>query len=524
LKRTRFTFLLLVLSTPPTISAQTTAARLDPPRFTDPHRVTKLRTAFSEIDLLFTDFAEKSHVPGIAWGIVIDGALAHSGAHGYRDAAAKAPVDADTVFRIASMTKSFTALCILRLRDEGKLSLDDPAERYVPELKGLRYPTADSPRITVRHLLSHAEGWPEDNAWGDRQLAVSDEQMNDMLRRGLPFSNAPGLAYEYSNFGFAILGRIVSRVAGIPYSQYVTENILRPLGMKSTTMAPASVPREKLALGYRWQGGNWIEEPQLADGAFGPMGGMLTSINDLSRYVAFHLSAWPPRDDAEAGPVRRASVREVQQVWRMAPAVAVRNDTPQKMALNAGGYGYGLRISQTCDLRHVVAHSGGLPGFGSQMRWLPEHGVGIIALGNLTYTGWGATIDQVVAALQRTGGLQPRAVQPSPALTDARAAVTRLFTAWDDPLAERIAADNLFLDRSMDQRRKEIEQFKAELGTCQPEEAFDVENALRGRWLMKCDRGMLRVAVTLAPTMPPKVQVIDIAPFTPSQDAGGTCR
>jgi CubicO group peptidase (beta-lactamase class C family) len=506
-------------------SAQTTPpARLDPPRFTDAQRLAKLRTAFADIDLLFGEFAEKSHVPGIAWGIVVDGELVHSGARGYRDVAAKAPVDADTVFRIASMTKSFTALCILKLRDEGKLSLDDVAEKYVPELKGLQYPTADSPRITIRHLLSHSEGWPEDNAWGDRQLAVTDEQMNEMLRRGIPFSNAPGLAYEYSNFGFAILGRIVSRVSGAPYSQYLASAVLRPLGMTSTTMAPTSVPRGKLALGYRWEDGAWKEEPQLADGAFGPMGGMLTSVRDLSRYVAFHLAAWPPRDDPDRGPVRRGSVREMQQVWRMAPTVARRNDSPENMLLNAGGYGYGLRISQTCEFRHVVAHSGGLPGFGSQMRWFPEHGIGIVALGNLTYTGWGQTIDQAVAALQRTGGMQPRAVRPTPALIEARGTVTRLITAWDDKLAEGIAADNLFLDRSLERRRQQVEQFQAELGTCQPEEAFDVENALRGRWLMKCDRGMLRVSVTLAPTMPPKVQVMDIAPFTPSQDAGGTCR
>jgi CubicO group peptidase (beta-lactamase class C family) len=506
-------------------SAQKPApAGLEPPRFTDPQRLDKLRTAFADIDLLFGEFAEKAHVPGIAWGIVVDGELVHSGGRGYRDVAAKAPVDADTVFRIASMTKSFTALCILKLRDEGKLSLDDAAEKYVPELKALQYPTTDSPRITIRHLLSHSEGWPEDNAWGDRQLAVTDEQMNEMLRRGIPFSNAPGLAYEYSNFGFAILGRIVSRVSGTPYSQYVASAILRPLGMTSTTMAPAAVPRDKLALGYRWEDGAWKEEPQLADGAFGPMGGMLTSIRDLSRYVAFQLAAWPPRDDADRGPVRRRSVREMQQVSRMAPASVRRNDSAENMVLNAGGYGYGLRISQTCDFRHVVAHSGGLPGFGSQMRWFPEHGVAVIALGNLTYTGWGPPIDQAVAALQRTGGMQPRAVRPSPALVEARGTVTRLITAWDDKLAEGIAADNLFLDQSLERRRQQVEQLQAELGTCQPEEPFDVENALRGRWLMKCDRGMLRVSVTLAPTMPPKVQVMEIAPFTPSQDSGGTCR
>src|SRR4029078_6253306 len=114
---------------------------------------------FAEAARLFSGFAERAHVPGAAWGIVVDGELAHAGSFGVRDVAAKAPVDADTVFRIASMTKSFTEMSILKLRDEGVLSLDEAAEKYVPELKDLKYPTTDSPRITVRHLLSHSEGF-----------------------------------------------------------------------------------------------------------------------------------------------------------------------------------------------------------------------------------------------------------------------------------------------------------------------------------------------------------------------------
>src|SRR5712691_698599 len=169
----------------------------------------KRAAGFAEVDRLLRDYAAQAHAPGAAWGVIVDGQLAHTGTTGFRDVAAQAPVDADTVFRIASMTKSFTAMSILKLRDEGKLSLDDPAERYVPEMAGFKYPTSDAPKITVRHLLSHAEGFPEDNPWGDRQLADTEEQMTALLRAGIPFSNAPGIAYEYSNFGFAILGRIV---------------------------------------------------------------------------------------------------------------------------------------------------------------------------------------------------------------------------------------------------------------------------------------------------------------------------
>ena len=124
------------------------SAKAEPARFLDPDRRTKLATAFPDIDGLFREFATSSHVPGAAWGIVIDGELAHTGSAGFRELETKSAVDADTVFRIASMTKSFTAMAILSLRDEGKLSLDDPAERFVPELKGLQYPTA---RLAADH-------------------------------------------------------------------------------------------------------------------------------------------------------------------------------------------------------------------------------------------------------------------------------------------------------------------------------------------------------------------------------------
>jgi CubicO group peptidase (beta-lactamase class C family) len=484
----------------------------------------KLTTAFAAIDRLFQDFTAQAHVPGAAWGIVIDGDLAHAGVTGFRDVAAKAPVDADTVFRIASMTKSFTAMSILKLRDDGTLSLDDPAERYAPELKGLKYPTSDSPRITIRHLLSHAEGFPEDNPWGDRQLARSDDELSRMLRGGIPFSNAPGIAYEYSNYGFAILGRIVSNVSGVRYDDYVAANILRPLGMTSTTLEASAVPPQRLAHGYRWDDNQWKDEPLLAHGSFGSMGGMLTSVRDLSRYVGVFLSAWPPRDGPETAPIRRASLREMQQVWRPAPA-SVTRDATGAIQLNSGGYAFGLRVSQSCSFRHIVAHSGGLPGFGSLMQWLPDYGVGIIAFGNLTYTGWGRVTAAAFDLLAKTGGLEPRMPKPSPALTAARDAVSRLIVRWDDRLADEIAADNLFLDQSKDRRRAEIESLHTKYGACTPEGTFDlVENALRGRWTMSCERGKLQVAITLAPTTPPRVQFLRITLAPAEAPRTGACQ
>jgi hypothetical protein len=186
--------------------------------------------------------------------------------------------------------------------------------------------------------------------------------------------------------------------------------------------------------------------------------------------------------------------------------------------LNTGGYGFGLRISQSCSFRHIVSHGGGLPGFGTVMTWLPEHGVGIIAFGNLTYTGWGGVATNAFERLAATGGLPRRTPAPSAALTRARDAVSRLIVKWDDKLADEIAAENLFLDQSKDRRRAEIAELRSSVGACTASTEFDdLPNALRGTWTMKCDKGALQVAITLAPTMPPKVQMlaVRVAPTAP---------
>jgi CubicO group peptidase (beta-lactamase class C family) len=498
--------------------AQSSAA-WPPPRFTDPARADKLAAAFPAIDIAFRDYG--SRMPGYAYGIIIDGRLVHEGFGGVRDLASNTPVDADTVFRIASMTKSFTAIAVLRLRDDGKLSLDDPADRYIPELASLTYPTADSPKITIRHLLSHAEGFPEDNPWGDQQLARTEAWLSQAMRAGIPFSNPPGLAYEYSNYGFGILGQIVQRVSGRPYREYISTIILQPLGMTATTLDPTAVPPGRLAVGYRREDNQWKIEPPLPDGVFGSMGGMLTSLRDLHRYVAFLMSAWPPRDDPDNGPVKRASLREMQQMSRAAPATVTRSASGETLLTNAG-YGFGLRIRQSCSVRHIVAHGGGLPGFGTLMQWYPEHGVGLIAMGTMTYAGWGPTFELATNALAATGAFLPREPQPSPALADARRKVSSLIQGWDEGVADQIAADNLFLDISKDRRRAALDALRTEVGACRLGDQFDVENALRGRWTMACDRGQLQVAITLAPTMPPKVQAWTTS--TTITPLAGTCR
>ena len=481
--------------------------------FADPNRKQKLAAAFPEIEKLFNTFAER--MPGAVMGIIVDGELVWVKAAGIREATNKAPVTPETVFRIASMTKSFTAVAILKLRDEGKLSLDDPVTRYVPALADLPYPTSDSPAITIRHLLTHSEGFPEDNAWGDRQLAQTDETMRARMRAGIPFSTVPGTAYEYSNYGFAMLGQIIAKASGRPYADYMRDNILRPLGMNSTTFEKSEVPQDRIALGYRREDNAWKAEPILAHGSFGAMGGLWTNTHDLARWVAFLMSAFPPRDEADRGPVKRSSVREMQQLWRMSPGSTFRTTTDAPLQLNVSGYGYGLGVAQDCRFAYVIGHGGGLPGYGSLMRWLPGYGVGLIAMSNLTYGGFNAIFNDTLDALHRTGALQPRVVKPSPALLAAQADVSQLIIKWDDALANRIMADNVFLDVPAEVRKSRWQSLAQDHGTCRPATSIDPENALRGEWRMMCDRGWLNVFITLAPTMPPKVQTVGIGPVLP---------
>ena len=352
-----------------------------PPTFSDPDRLQNISNAFPIADQIFQDYAEQNHFPSVVYGIVVDGELVHSGAYGKSNLEAEANPTTKTLYRIASMSKSFTAMAILKLRDEGKLHLQDPASNYIPELANIQYISSDSPPITIQHLLIMSAGFPEDNPWGDRQLDDSDQELIDQIKEGLSFSNSPGLHYEYSNLGFALLGNIIKRVSGVSFQQYITDNILKPLGMNDSKWEYTEIPEDQLALGYHWISDQWQPEPILHDGAYGAMGGLFCSIEDFSKYVAFHLSAWPPRNDPDNGPVKRSTVREMHQVWRL------NDNSPSSNQYGPFDFGYSYGLGWRRDGRGIVriSHSGGLPGYGSEWRIFPDYGIGIVSFSNRRY-------------------------------------------------------------------------------------------------------------------------------------------
>ncbi|HNP94676.1 MAG TPA: serine hydrolase domain-containing protein, partial [Cyclobacteriaceae bacterium] len=151
-----------------------------PPKFSDPERITKIKNAAPVVDAIYQNYARQNIFPSIAYGVIVDGQLVHSGASGEANLKTKRKSDIKTLYRIASMTKSFTAMAILKLRDEGKLNLQDPAAKYVSALDDITYLTSDAHRITIQDLLTMSAGFPEDNPWGDRQLSDTDQELIDL--------------------------------------------------------------------------------------------------------------------------------------------------------------------------------------------------------------------------------------------------------------------------------------------------------------------------------------------------------
>ncbi|MBM3906923.1 MAG: beta-lactamase family protein [Gemmatimonadetes bacterium] len=459
------------------------------------------------LDSLMRRYMDGAHIPGLTYGIVRDGRVEHVGTFGVQELDAKRPVTPATLFRIASMSKAFTALAILKLRDDGKLSLDALAESYVPELRGWKYPTADSPRLRVRDLLSHVGGFVTDDPWGDRMTVLPEADFTRMLRDGVPFTRAPGIAHEYSNFGYALLGRIVTNVSGQPYKDYIEQHIMRPLGMMDTGYDITVSPAERRALGYRWENNAWLREPDMIHGAFGAMGGVQTTAVDYAKWVSFLLAGWPPRDGAEVGPARRASVRELSQGLNF-PQRTRRPGTSTPVCWQAWTYGMGMRVATDCDAGLTLAHGGGYPGYGSFLLLLPEHGIGLFAFANRTYAGPSGALWDIAMELQKAGWLTGRALPVSAALAQTHRAAQAMFAARSIEPGRAQLASNFLMDRSAANWAAEFTRLANLAGTCSANALLLATGALSGTFSWSCERGTLSGNLLLAPTSPPTIQAL----------------
>ncbi|WP_231374036.1 serine hydrolase domain-containing protein [Aureivirga marina] len=484
------------------------------PIFLKDERIKKLKSKHFEIKQIFENHKKENNIPGISYGIVVDDSLVFSSVNGFSDLNNKTQVSSKTSFRIASMTKSFTAMAIIKLRDEGKLSLHDFAIKYIPELKKMKYLTKDSPEITIENLLTMTAGFPEDNPWGDRQLDLSEKDFLELVNKGFSFSKPSSLEYEYSNTGYALLGLIISRVSGIPYQNYIKKNILLPLNMKNTHWEFSKVSANNLAHGYRWEDENWKEEKLLHDGSYGAMGGLITTMEDFSKYVSFHLSAWPARNEKENSILKRSSLREMHT-----PKFNFLNswnrDWNDEECASMIGYGYGLGISMDCKRIKKISHNGSLPGFGSNFTFYPDYGIGIIAFGNVTYKS-PFPKNKIEQLLFETLELQPRKKMVSEILKQKKEQILDLIVEGEIDLTSDIFAENFFLDESKNRREAKYQEILNKAGLIKNVEKIYPRNQLRGDFVMECENGKILMFFTLTPESMPKIQKLTLT-FYPNK-------
>jgi hypothetical protein len=237
------------------------------------------------------------------------------------------------------------------------------------------------------------------------------------------------------------------------------------------------------------------------------MGGMITTLEDLARYTAFQLAAWPSRSGAEEGPLKRSSCREMQQPWTF-------NNLNAQFSYYSGGpacalssaYCYGLRWSKDCKGRTMVGHTGGLPGFGSNWMMLTDYGVGVISFSNLTYANAAAINMQVLDTLVTLARLRPRVIPVSPVLEQRKKELVGLLPGWDGAKESGIFAVNFFLDYFVDSLKKEASAVFEKAGKIVRVGEMRADNNLRGSFWLEGEKGNIEVRFTLTPENPALIQ------------------
>jgi CubicO group peptidase (beta-lactamase class C family) len=479
-----------------------------------------LTSALDGIDRLFAARFADGHAPSSSYGVFTRDGLVRSGSTGE---VGGQPPTADTIYRIASCTKSFTATALLGLRDEGALTLDQPITDFVPAFADVELPTNDSPVPTLRMLLTMSGGLPTDDPWGDRQESISDDDLDALLRRGLSFDSIPGTRLAYSNLGYALLGRAIGVAAGRPYRDVVTDRILRPLGLASTTFVEPAEAADRLAIGHRKLDGEWQPLPFSGPGGFSSIGGLFSTVTDLSRWARWLSSAFDgaaPGDAAAGsqasspgdlpGILSRASRRELQQAYRTWTSVPVQPT----------GYGFGLVVEETLELGAIVAHSGGYPGFSAHMRWHPASGLGVVAFENATYAQVSVPTTTALNGLLREVGAVP-AARIWPETAAARPVVEAAIAGAEIPAG--LLSENVEWDVPFTHRRASWAEAIGSIGSLVPAPPRDgsslVVDAEAGEessapshlvWRMPGSTGRLRVEIRLTPEKPPRIQTLSV--------------
>lgn len=345
-------------------------------------------------------------IPGIGLAVAVNGREVRARGFGMRDVENGLPATPDTVFGIGSITKSFTCVAIMQLAEAGKLSVEDPVVRYLPEF---RTPEPGHARaVTIHHFMTHTSGLPPlpsllhalaRSMEGDPAAEAPEEQalepidtyeelMDFIAETDFEILGAPGEHFSYSNDAYGLLGCIIERVSGLPYEDYVTARILRPFGMRRSLFdAAALASLEDVCTLYAWrpgQGGDgevyrapiWWFAPAMSAAGF-----LKSTPRDMLRYAEIF------RTGGVSGDTRILSPESVRRMTH-----------PHVEWMPGTAYGYGLGIHAGYHGVTLVEHNGGLKGIAANMAIVPERGITAVELANSPHVGGGWATQAVVNA------------------------------------------------------------------------------------------------------------------------------
>ena len=301
------------------------------------------------VDGVAAERMAKDHAPGMAIAVFEHGAVAYAHGYGFADVGRRIPVTVDTRFEIGSITKQLTAACIMQQVRAGKLSLDDPIGKFVPEYAAAR-------AVTVRQMLSHTSGLPEYAFYGAHNPSTLPAILALVMKRPMMFK--AGTHFSYSNTNYVLLGRILELTSGEPYEQYVREHIFAPAHMEQSGFTSDAATIPDMAVGYQESGA--VGPPMEGNGAVGAAGNVVSTVGDMVKW-----------DQAlGSGAI-------------VTPADLALMQTPVRV--NDGStrpYGFGFGIDAVGG-HPVFSHNGGTDGFAATNAMFPRDGESIVVLENL---------------------------------------------------------------------------------------------------------------------------------------------
>jgi CubicO group peptidase (beta-lactamase class C family) len=353
-------------------------------------------TNWTAFEQLVKSAMERENIPGMAVAVARDGEMIYAAGFGDKDRSTGAPVDKDTLFGIASVSKSFTAMAIMQLVDAGKLSVDDPVVKHVPEFSlGGRKETGD---IKIHHLLSHTSGiaplpglryaWASTMSgypkWDDSEaeapldalygkapdLSTFPKYISWLSHEPVDMLGKPGEYFSYSNDGYAILGSVIEHVTSRDYYDYMAKNVFQAIGLPRTTLHLSDLAGmgNVTKLYFHNKKHEVKDVPQWQDiKVYDAGGGVRSTVVDLAMYGQVYAS------DGIAGKKRIISPRSAQLM--RTPAYNIAPGTY---------YCYGLQITPGYAGCTLVEHGGSLTGVGAAFGFVPEKGLSCAVIANTT--------------------------------------------------------------------------------------------------------------------------------------------